>query len=164
MTHSLISLYGKKRWIDAELVESLRGFDERGTIAAYRNAIRTLNHIFVVDQIFRAHLQGAAHDYTATNTKETPTLEALGAAVLESDDWYSKYVERIAVSDLNESVSFEFTDGDKGFMTREQILFHVLDHGTNHRGNIAQILKDANAVPPRDLFTKYLRLQREGLV
>lgn len=164
MTNSLISLYGKKRWIDAELVESLRGFYERGSVVAYRNAIRTLNHVYVVDQIFRAHLEGAAHYYTDTNTKETPTLKALGAALLESDDWYFNFVECITVSDLQESVSFTFTDRDKGILTKEQILFHVLDHGTNHRGNIAQILKDAGVVPPRDLFTKYLRLKTEGVV
>ena len=49
------------------------------------NAIRMMNHIYVVDRIFRAHLQGEPHHYTATNTEATPDLGELQFAVAQTD-------------------------------------------------------------------------------
>lgn len=39
-------------------------------------------------------------------------------------------------AELDESISFNFTDGDVGTMTREEMLFHVITHGAYHRGNV----------------------------
>ena len=39
--------------------------------------VRILNHTYVVDQIFSAHLRGEPHFYENTNTPETPSLEQL---------------------------------------------------------------------------------------
>jgi uncharacterized damage-inducible protein DinB len=44
-------------------------------------------------------------------------------------------------------------------MTREEMLFHVLTHGSYHRGNVGQILKNLSVAPPRDLFTKFLHVR-----
>jgi len=34
----------------------------------FGNMVHTLNHVFVVDDIFRAHLEGREHGYAARNT------------------------------------------------------------------------------------------------
>jgi uncharacterized damage-inducible protein DinB len=60
---------------------------------------------------------------------------------------------------LAERLSFRFTDGDAGTLTREEMLFHVITHGAYHRGNVGQILKNISVVPPRDLYTKFLHVQ-----
>jgi uncharacterized damage-inducible protein DinB len=127
--------------------------------ADYRNtAIRTLNHIYVVDRIFLAHLLGDEHHYTATNTPETPQLGVLQFAVAETDTRFENYVAMIGDEALRTSLSFQFTDGDSGKMTREEMLFHVLTHGAYHRGNVGQLLKNMSRSPPRDLFTKFLHV------
>jgi uncharacterized damage-inducible protein DinB len=58
-----------------------------------------------------------------------------------------------------ERLSFQFTDGDAGTMTREEMLFHVITHGAYHRGNVGQVLKDISVAPPRDLYTKFLHVR-----
>ena len=127
--------------------------------SAVEAATRTLNHIYIVDQIFRAHLTGETHGYTATNTPDTPDLGQLHFAVAETDSWFEKYVVSISDAALAEKVSFRFTDGDSGTMTREEMLFHVLSHGSYHRGNVGQVLKGISVAPPRDLLTKFLHLR-----
>ena len=113
-------------------------------------ATRTLNHIYVVDRIFRAHLLGEAHGYTQTNTDDTPALGDLHFAAAETDHWFEAYVAGLSESALAESLNFQFTDGDAGRMTREEMLFHVLAHGSYHRGNVGQVLKGIGMVkPPR---------------
>jgi uncharacterized damage-inducible protein DinB len=59
---------------------------------------------------------------------------------------------------LAASLSFQFTDGDAGRMSREEMLFHVLTHGAYHRGSVGQVLKSIFVVPPRDLFTRFLHV------
>lgn len=119
-------------------------------------AIRIFNHTYVVDRIFAAHLTGGTHAYEATNTTETPTLGALRAMVAASDQWYVDYAGSLAPALLREAITFAFTDGGNGRMTREEMLIHVATHGGYHRGAIGRILAQLSIAPPRDIFTAYL--------
>jgi uncharacterized damage-inducible protein DinB len=152
---TLQSLFGHKAWANTELFALL------GTLPSEQSdqlhtCIRTLNHIYVVDRLFRARLSGEAEPFGATNTKETPTLSQLRSEVESTDEWYVKYVASLAESTLAEVLEFTFTDGDRGRMSREEVLLHVITHGGYHRGNVGQVLKSISVAPPRGLYTKYL--------
>ena len=155
----LSSLFAQKSWANRELFDAVADVSVAKHESARHTAIRTLNHIYVVDRIFRAHLLGEKHAYTATNTPETPELGELHFAVAETDLWFEGYVGSVDDGALAESLHFQFTDGDLGAMTREEMLFHVLTHGAYHRGNVGQVLKGISVVPPRDLFTKFLHVR-----
>ena len=120
------------------------------------DAIRLLNHIHIVDRIFAAHLRGEPHGYAATNTPETPALDALRAATLETNRWFVERAGGLTPAQLAEAVDFTFTDGQRGRMSREEMLAHVITHGSYHRGEVGQMLKRLSAAPPRDLLTAYL--------
>lgn len=152
------SLFAQKSWANRELFDVVASMTSTEHAASLHTAIRTLNHIYVVDRIFRSHLAGEKHPYSATNTPETPELAELHFAVAETDLWFENYVSKIADQALLESLSFQFTDGDSGRMTREEMLFHVLSHGSYHRGNVGQVLKGISVAPPRDLYTKFLHV------
>ena len=69
MSASLLhSLFKYKAWANEELFAALEKMDPTTHEAERHTAIRILNHIYVVDRIFAAHLSGTAHTYTATNT------------------------------------------------------------------------------------------------
>ena len=160
MTQKVLStLFAQKSWANRELFDVVASVTAAEHAAARETATRTLNHIYIVDQIFRAHLTAEKHGYTATNTTETPDLGELHFAVAETDGWFEKYVATISAQALAEKISFQFTDGDSGTMTREEMLFHVLSHGSYHRGNVGQVLKGISVAPPRDLLTKFLHVQ-----
>jgi uncharacterized damage-inducible protein DinB len=155
MTTTLQSLFGYKAWANAELFALLATVPAERADALH-TCIRTLNHIYVVDSIFRAHLSAGSRPFEATNTKETPTLAQLRSDVEATDAWYLDYVGSLTPSALTEVVNFDFTDGDRGSMSREEILLHVVTHGGYHRGNVGQVLKSIAINPPRDLYTKFL--------
>jgi uncharacterized damage-inducible protein DinB len=154
----LSSLFAQKSWANRELFDVVATVASTEHAASIHTAIRTLNHIYVVDRIFRAHLLGEKHLYTATNTPQTPELSELHFAVAETDLWFENYVAKMTDQALAERLSFQFTDGDAGTMTREEMLFHVITHGAYHRGNVGQVLKDISVAPPRDLYTKFLHI------
>ena len=155
MSH-LLRLFEFKAWSNRALFACLQELDADRHAEPLHAMLRTLNHIHVVDAIFRAHLRGQPHGYTATNTDDTPTLDALQFDVAEIDAWYTDYVQGLTVGQRGDSLNFTFTDGDAGSMTREEMLLHVITHGAYHRGNVGQMLKAIGVAPPRDLFTKFL--------
>jgi uncharacterized damage-inducible protein DinB len=152
---TLKSLFGHKAWANSELFALLATLPEQATELLH-GCIRTLNHIYVVDRLFRARLSSEKSPFEATNTEASPSLEQLRQEVAATDAWYQSHVASIADEELSSVLEFTFTDGDAGRMSREEVLLHVLTHGAYHRGNVGQLLKSISVAPPRDLYTKFL--------
>jgi uncharacterized damage-inducible protein DinB len=72
------------------------------------------------------------------------------------DRWYLGYLETATPELLSESVPFTFTDGDKGCMSREEMLAHVVTHGGYHRGEVGRIMAQHSVGLPWDTFAVYL--------
>jgi uncharacterized damage-inducible protein DinB len=153
----LASLFKYKAWANEELFVCLKAMDEAQR-AERHAAIRILNHVYVVDRIFEANLQDRRHGHTATNTPETPTLQSLWESVQSTDRWYCEYISTLGRDALGEQIEFTFVDGDRGRMSREDMLAHVVTHGGYHRGAVGRILAQVSIAPPRDIFTRYLHI------
>jgi uncharacterized damage-inducible protein DinB len=160
--NTIKTLFAYKSWANNELFNALANVDGVTHAELLHMALRTLNHIHVVDRIFKAHLQGGQHGCAATNTDATPPLAELQFGVAEVDAWYLDYASHTPASGLSETISFRFTDGDAGTMTREEMLLHVITHGAYHRGNVGQLLKSISVAPPRDLYTRFLHVSEPG--
>ncbi len=149
-------LFDYKSWSDAELIAAIGNIDGEKHAPLRHTAIRLMNHIRVVDEIFIGHLRGTPHGHTATNTTDTPTLDALAVSTQACDEWLAEHASGLDGDQLAEVVMFAFTDGDTGQMTREEMLLHLATHGGYHRGAIGRILVQAGLTPPRDLYTRFL--------
>jgi uncharacterized damage-inducible protein DinB len=139
-------------WANARLFDALAALPE-GQVTAQRptgfgNIVSTLSHAYVVDLIWQAHLQGRPHGFTSRNTAVEPALAALGKAQAESDQWYVSYADQLSDSAHDEVVHFKFVDGGSGAMSRGDMLLHVVNHKTYHRGYVADMLYQAGARPP----------------
>ncbi len=149
-------LFQHKARANEELFAAVAALETHDDKEAMHAAIRTLNHVYVVDRIFRAHLLGEAHGYTATNTAETPPLAALGEAVRETDRWYLEYARHAGPEELAQAVDVHFTDGKRGRMSREEILAHIVTHGSYHRGAVGRILDQQSLARPADGLPTFL--------
>jgi uncharacterized damage-inducible protein DinB len=61
-------------------------------------------------------------------------------------------------AELARDIPFVFTDGDQGRMRADEMLLHLLTHGSNHRGMAARVLATHGLERPRDTFTRFLHL------
>ncbi len=152
----LRTMFNYQAWANDEMLQKMRGLDAPQHAQQRHTALRLMNHSYVVGQIFSAHLTGSAHNYATDNTAETPTLPALREAVTVSDRWYLDYVQAATPELLAESVAFGFTDGDKGYMSRLEMLTHVATHAIYHRGEVGRILTQLALPMPWDTFAVYL--------
>ncbi|MBP7080056.1 MAG: DinB family protein [Rhodocyclaceae bacterium] len=152
----LASLFAYKAWANEALYAAMQDLDGTEYPEQRHTAIRILNHIYTVDRIFVANLQGLKHDYTATNTPVTPDLADLHDAVRITDRWYQGYLTTLREDELEQPVEFIFTDGKPARMTRAEMLMHVITHGGYHRGAVGRIMAQLSVSPPRDTFTVFL--------
>jgi uncharacterized damage-inducible protein DinB len=59
--------------------------------------------------------------------------------------------------ELLDIVNFRFVDGGTGAMSRSEIILHIVNHGTYHRGLVSDMMYQVPAVPPTNDLTVYLR-------
>jgi len=110
--------------------------------------LKVLNHSRVVDRIWRGHLESVPHGYTSRNTDVLPPFRELAADQAVLDTWYVEYSDGLSEAQYGEVVKFKFVDGGAGAMTRGDMLLHVINHKTYHRGYVAEMLYQAGLRPP----------------
>lgn len=152
----LVSLFRYKAWADADLLDTIATVDAAAHPDPRHLAIRLCNHMHVVDRAFAARLVGQLPPFPGVNTPETPTLEALRAAMAGTDAWLVDHVSGVPGESLAEEIDFVFADGANGRMTREEMLAHLICHGAYHRGAIGRILAQIDVSPPPDALTVHL--------
>jgi len=121
---------------------------------SYAFALQQLNHMVIVEELFNSRLTNRPAMHKSNNTKVVPNFSELKQRLLASCDWYSSYVADLESQE--EKISFTFTDGKRGMMTVQEILFHIVNHGSYHRGNIAHALDLASIPHPIDGYGAYI--------
>jgi uncharacterized damage-inducible protein DinB len=154
MHDTLQRLFRYKAWANDELLTALARLG--GEEPVTKLALKALSHSYVVDQIFAAHLKRKDHTYTSTNLSEMPSLGDLSANIRTSDREYVEYVSSLDHDALAERIHFTFTDGALGFMSREEMLMHVITHGVGHRGQVSAVMLLNSVTPASDGFATYL--------
>jgi uncharacterized damage-inducible protein DinB len=155
--HALLhTLFRYKNWAGSHLFDLLKQNAASLPPQELDSAIRILNHVWLVEQIFQANLQGVRHRYTALKTQETPQLGELRAKQRSCERWYEDYLAMLTPAALEENLNFVFVDGKPGRMQRCEMLMHLVTHASNHRGAVSRILA-ANSLPaPKDTLTVFL--------
>jgi uncharacterized damage-inducible protein DinB len=125
----------------------------------FGSLLRTLNHSYAMDHVWQSHLLGKAHGLTTRNPEHCPGIADLAIAQREIDRWYAAYADSTPDEELGEIVEFEFIGGGRGAMSRRDILLHVVNHTTYHRGHAADILYSLGVPPPTTDLPVFLRVQ-----
>ena len=150
------------RWANQLIFEAVAALPEgeatKERPSLFKNMVHTLNHNYVIDLIWQAHLEGRDHAFGARNTKDHPPLEELRVRQRAVDDWYIAWSDGLSEAALAERVHFTLIGGNRGVMTRAEILLHIVNHTTYHRGFVADLFYQVpGARPPTTDLPVYLR-------
>ncbi len=157
----LISLLEHKAWCNRRLIEALKAAPEDADRGQMAVVLLTLEHISIVDQIFKARLSDTAPGFEAVVGRRLPDLDAMNATMAETDAWYLDYARHVAPGELERVVEFNFVDeGDPGTMTKGQMLAHVITHSASHRGAIGKMLEGLKVPGASDMVTTFARETR----
>ena len=148
-------------WANKLIFDAVAGLPEGEALkprqSIFRNMVHTLNHNYVIDRIFQAHLEGRELGYTARNAPDHPPLEELWRAQQEIDAWYIGWSDALSDAKFAETVQFTFVGGGQGAMTRGEILLHITNHTSYHRGFVAEMFCQVPARPPTTDLPVFLR-------
>jgi uncharacterized damage-inducible protein DinB len=116
--------------------------------AYFKTILGTLNHILVVDRLWLGrilredtaglHLDMILHD----------NLPKLRSARQEEDRRIIDLADRFGPRDFERTVVYRTTGGERFSTELGQLLSHLFNHQTHHRGQLHALLKDAGAEPP----------------
>ena len=149
---SLPTLVRYMAWANSVLYQSLRT-EPHDTIYAPRpmrpaGLIGVLGHIYVVSLIWKANLTGQDHGFTTRALDGAPTLAELQSSQETVDRWYIEFVDSQPIETLSSEIRFTFVDGGAGAMRGTEMLLHVVNHSTYHRGYVADMLYETGSRPP----------------
>jgi uncharacterized damage-inducible protein DinB len=148
-------------WANDRLYEALADLPDHALTnphpIVFGNILRTLNHVYLMDLVWRGHLQGRPVSLNTRNPEECPLFAELRAAQRDIDRWYVRYSDELEESRGGEIVNFSFIGGGNGSMSRSEIVLHVVNHTTYHRGHIGSMMYQVPTEPPTTDLPVFLR-------
>jgi uncharacterized damage-inducible protein DinB len=153
------TLYDYNAWANARILDAAaRVPAEQFTTAAlgYCQLRTALEHILVAESVWRLRWQGVAPESVAF-PEEFPTLAALRARWAEEDQQLYAYINQLNDADLDHKLTYD--RGEWGMDTRTlwHLLVHVVNHGTQHRSELAMLLTELGHSPGDLDFTVFVR-------
>jgi uncharacterized damage-inducible protein DinB len=158
-THDIRTLYGYNSWANARILDAAtRVPAELFTSAALGSCqLRdTLEHILVAESIWRLRWLGVAPE--SVEFPDTfSTLAALRARWDEEDQQLYAFLDQLSDADLDRTLTYQ--RGERGPDTRTlwHLLLHVVNHGTQHRSELAMLLTELGHSPGDLDFTVFVR-------
>jgi uncharacterized damage-inducible protein DinB len=147
-------------WASRMLVEAAGSLsrDEltRDFGTADKSVLGTLVHIFAADRLWLARLTGESPHIFVTDAD-------YDLAVLQSD-WpalhrrWKAWAGELTGEAAGAHVSYTDLSGNPWRQPLGQLVLHVVNHGTHHRGQVSGFLRSMGQVPPKLDLVNYYRM------
>ena len=147
-------------WASRMLVEAAGGLSReeitRDFETADKSVLGTLVHIFAADRVWLARLKGKSPHTFVTDAdfdlgvlqKDWPALHMRWKA------WAGQLTDEAARAD----VSYADMSGHPWGQPLWQLVLHMVNHGTHHRGQVSGFLRAMEHVPPKLDLVNYYRM------
>jgi len=148
MPYTMITHLNYSVWATAKLSEILENVDESilkiETPSSFPTIEKTILHIWDAELVWFKRLQGESLTDWPSKSFEGDR-ETLIAGWIDNCIALKEYVESKGEDYLSTTISYKTMSGKPYSNTVEEMLFHVVNHGTFHRGQIITMLR-ANGV------------------
>jgi uncharacterized damage-inducible protein DinB len=156
---SLATLYAFNRWANAKALESVEALTrdeyERSIGGSFGSVRGTLVHLYGADWVWLERLHGRS-PRAMPEGGELETLEGLRAKWREVEDGRDAFLAKLTAERLSEPLAYAGFDG-KAFTRRlGDALFHMANHGTYHRGQVATLLRQLGRTAASTDYTRWL--------
>ena len=145
MSYSLSNHLAYSVWANETLVDRLKKLDDsllhQEVKSSFTSIAKTLLHMWDAEVVWLKRFQGTSlsgwpsKDFTGTTTE-------LLSGVLNSSRDIQKFVASRGEDFVNGTFRYKNLKGNEFEDSVEPILFHIVNHGTYHRGQITTILRE----------------------
>jgi uncharacterized damage-inducible protein DinB len=149
MNHEDIqSLFAYNRWANARILEAVSPITEEDLkmdmSSSHGSVHGTLTHILAAEWIWLMRCNGASPK-ALFDPDEFPDLNSLKARWAEVEQQQQKLIDELAEKSLSRTVRYTNTQGEQWEYPLGQVLQHVVNHSTYHRGQVVTMLRQLGA-------------------
>ena len=148
-------------WASRKLVEAIRVVSdvdlEKAVGISHNSLLGTIAHVLWADWLWFTRV-------VEPMDKPAQTRDALETVWSELQDKWEAWAERANDAEMNRVVEYvSILDGQKARTPAWQIVLHVVNHATLHRGQAMGMLRQMGIAPPHtDLMNFYRELAAAG--
>lgn len=152
-------LLDAETWANRLSLESIRTVPASASGSEeYRRMLQLLPHNQLARAIWLSRLKGEVSTPPA-DWFPVWTLEATAAACEKNDQDWAAYLERLKDSDLPRPIIYRSSEGQGYQSLIEDVLMHVFNHSTYHRGQLARLVTQCGGKRALTDLIGYTRLK-----
>ena len=149
-------LYEYSRWANAQVLDAVSKLTPeqftRDLHSSHRSVRDTLAHILAAEWIWLERWRGVSPSALLAPT-EFPTVESLATKWANVEGDYAEFIDGITDESLATVITYKNTKGEEWAYPLGQMMQHVMNHSSYHRGQVATMLRQLGAeVNPVDLL------------
>jgi uncharacterized damage-inducible protein DinB len=158
--HELRRLFDYNRWANLRYLEAAEDLSPedgaRDMGSSFPSVIRTLAHMLGAEWVWLERWNGSS-------PTSFPDLDALDSVAAVRARWDNLWRDQLAFLDACEahdprrSISYRNMSGTPDERPLDELMRHVINHATYHRGQLATLLRQLGRTPPPTDYVRYLR-------
>jgi len=165
MAYSILQHLEFNAWANGAIADTLKPLSEeqfyRENKGSFPSIAKTVLHIWGAQYIWYRRMRGESVKKAPMVAAPPPQNEIL-AGLIDSSKHFIEFVNSVNPALLSGKYRYTNLRGEPFEDTYEETLFHVVNHGTYHRGQIVNMLRDVGVttIPGTDLI-HYLRARHK---
>lgn len=159
--HALfLGMLAYETWASSAVIESLKTVPEDQTAGpAFTRALQVMAHVQIARRVWLGRVAGSPAEMPKDWFPAWKPPQLVESAAQLDTQWH-EYLLRLTPAELDREVEYRSSEG-VGYISRVQdILTHVFNHSTYHRGQVARLVTQAGG---RRAVTDFIaRTRRTG--
>lgn len=144
------TLYAYNRWANRRACDAARPVElsdfVRDLQTSFRSIRGTLVHILWAEWLWVRRWRGESPRQVFA-PEDFPSLAQIEARWKTVEREQKQFMERLTEEALHERVAYENLQGERWEYTRAQMMQHVVNHSSYHRGQVAALLRQLGKAP-----------------
>lgn len=131
--------------LTAETQANERTLDSLATVPAiqqtsesYQRALGVIAHVMIAKRVWMLRVRGEA--WKVDDWFPAASIEQTGKEAAESDAAWRSYLTELPDGGFDRAVTYRMSDGTEAESKIADVIAHVFNHATYHRGQIARIV------------------------
>jgi uncharacterized damage-inducible protein DinB len=157
-TSEVIRLYAFNRWANLRFFASAEALNPEQyaaqLVSSFPSIRDTMAHIVAVEWVWLQRWQGV-NPTGAPEWARQPALTDLRAQLDTVEGAIDRFLAAMPAGGSSRTVTYRRLSGDEQSNVLGDLLLHVVNHGTYHRGQLTTLFRQVGAAPPATDFTVF---------
>ena len=158
LKNHLLRIYNYHLWANDRLIQHIKTLPEGVLRTKVENVFPTIaetfGHMIAADETWYLRMKGKGENIQAITPKSIHTVEEIAEV---SADLYEEIGYFLLQVNTEEFITYQNTRGEQFTNKISEIVQHMVNHGTYHRGNIAAMIRQ---MWYRGISTDYIQYAR----